>query len=194
MSERFLATVRARTGHFQFESGHHGDVWMDLETLCLHPGDLRPFAAELAARLRPCAVDVVCGPLNEGAFVALMVAEALRCEFGYAERLADAFPVRYRLPKPLGPIVRGRRIAVVNDVISAGSAVRGAIADLDAIGANVVAIASLLVLGPSIGAFARQRGIPVVALAERPHNLWLPEACPLCAEGVPLERLALPVT
>jgi hypothetical protein len=38
--------------------------------------------------------------------------------------------VQYRLPKSLQPVVSGERVAVVNDVISARSAVRGTFLDL----------------------------------------------------------------
>jgi orotate phosphoribosyltransferase len=194
MTESFLASVAARRGHFRLESGHHGDFWLDLETLCLRPATIRPFATELAARLRPYDVDAVCGPLNEGAFVALMVAGALDCDFTYAERLADParealFPVEYRLPKPLHAIVRGRRVAIVNDVVGAGSAVRGAFTHLQTLDARVVAVASLLVLGTKFSEFARDHDLPLEALATLPNNLWEPGDCPLCRSGVPLEAV-----
>lgn len=192
MTEVFLSSVRARRGHFKLESGHHGDFWLDLETLCLRPANIQPFAAQLAARLRPYDVDAVCGPLNEGAFVALMVASELNCDFTYAERFAHPtrealFPVEYRLPQALHSTVQAKRIAIVNDVISAGSAVRGAFANLQAVGARVVAIGSLLVLGTPIVTFAREHGLPLEALAHLPHNLWSPADCPLCRAGAPLE-------
>jgi orotate phosphoribosyltransferase len=195
MTGTLLSTVRARRGHFRMESGHHSDFWMDLETLCRRPAAIRPFAADLAVRLRRYEVDAVCGPLNEGAFVALMVASELDRDFTYAERFVDPasqelFPVDYRLPSPLHPIVHGRRVAIVNDVISAGSAVRGAFADLERIGARVVAIGSLLVLGPSIAAFAREHRIALETLSELPGNLWKPADCPLCVSGVPLESVS----
>src|SRR5437667_9252057 len=103
MSGVLLPSVRARVGHFRLESGHHSDVWLDLEALCLHPRLIEPFAADLAASLRPYRLDAVCGPLNEGAFVALLVARALECDFTYAERCDGGtsdvlFPVRYRVP------------------------------------------------------------------------------------------------
>ncbi len=63
----------SRQGHFLLESGHHGDLWLDLESLCLRPARLQPFAVDLAERLRPYKVDVICGPLVEGAFVGMMV-------------------------------------------------------------------------------------------------------------------------
>src|SRR5205085_7950554 len=129
----------ARQGRFRFESGHHGDTWLELERLCLRPAEVHPFADELAARLPRHQVEVVCGPLVEGAFVALMVAATLDLPFTYAEQVGAGqtgalFPARYRLPPGLRSIVRGRRIAIVNDVVNAGSAVRGTFGDLVACG------------------------------------------------------------
>src|SRR5262245_26576543 len=90
MNEPFLSHVHARRGHFLLESGHHGDLWLDLESLCLEPVRIQPFASELAKQLAHFRPEAVCGPLVEGAFVALMVAAELRTEFYYAERLASA--------------------------------------------------------------------------------------------------------
>jgi orotate phosphoribosyltransferase len=189
-----LSSVGARRGHFMFESGHHGDFWLDLETLCARPAAIQPFAADLAARLRPYRVDAVCGPLNEGALVALMVAADLDCELTYAERFVNPdrgalFPIDYRLPAAQHPLVRGRRVAIVNDVISAGSAVRGALAHLDALGAHIVAVGSLAILGTLFVTYARERALPLETLAHRAHNLWAPAACPLCQAGVPAEAV-----
>jgi orotate phosphoribosyltransferase len=191
LSEPALAFVPSRRGHFRTESGYHTDLWMDLETLCRRPAVIDPLARELATRLRPYHVDAVCGPLNEGAFVALMVAAHLGCEFTYAERFADAdraglFPVRYALPPPLRALVRGRRVAIVNDVISAGSAVRGTWSDLESLGAQVVAIGALLVLGDTFARVAEARSRPLEALERAAYPLWTPDECPLCRAGVPL--------
>lgn len=177
------------------ESGHHGDLWLQLETLCLHSRDVRPFAAQLAARLSHHKLDAVCGPLVEGAFIALLVSLELGCDFVYAERFARAkreglFPVAYQMPKALHAAVKGKRVAIVNDVISAGSAVRGALSDLQAIGANVVAIGALLVLGDSFAGFAAEHHVALETLEKMPRNLWTPAECPLCATGMPLEFLA----
>jgi orotate phosphoribosyltransferase len=193
MSQTILAFAGACRGHFALESGHHADLWFDLETLCQRPALVRPFAAQLAARLARHEIEIVCGPLVEGAYISLMVAEDLNVEFVYAERFADPqrstmFPVEYRLPNTLRSLVQGRRVAIVNDVISAGSAVRGTFEDLRALGAQVVAIAALLVLGDAFPPFAAQHAVALDALEQSPYELWTPEQCPLCAAGVPLER------
>ena len=190
-----LPSVPFRRGHFKTESGHHTDLWMDLETLCRRPTAVLPLARELARRLRAYDVDAVCGPLNEGAFVALLVASELDCDFTYAERFADPgndalFPVRYTLPPALRPIIAERRVAIVNDVISAGSAVRGAFHDLRRCGAHVVAIGCLLVTGDAIASVAEQNGLALEALERVPYRLWAPQDCPLCLAQAPLDSLS----
>ncbi len=192
MKEDLLSLVRGRQGHFRLESGHHGDLWFQLETLCQHSRDIRPFVAQLAAQLVKHKVEVVCGPLVEGAFVALLVSLELGCDFAYAERFADStreglFPVEYRLPMALQPAVKGKRVAIVNDVINAGSAVRGTFFDLQALGAGVVAIGALLALGDAITEFAAKHDVALELLERMPINLWVPSECPLCAAGMPLE-------
>lgn len=97
-----------RKGHFRLESGHHGDLWIDLELLFLHPERIRPLAEELARALSKYSVEAVCGPLVEGAFVATMVAPAMEVPFAYTEgRVASntdrLFPVDYVLPRALRP-------------------------------------------------------------------------------------------
>ncbi len=51
LSERIESLLASRKGHFLLESGHHGDLWLDLELLCLRPGPVRRIAVELAAQL-----------------------------------------------------------------------------------------------------------------------------------------------
>jgi orotate phosphoribosyltransferase len=126
--------------------------------------------------------------------VALMVAQELRCGFAYAERFvrrdqSGLFPVEYRLPAAQRAVVEGKRVAIVNDVTSAGSAVRGTYEDLKRLNANVVAIGSFLVLGNAIHDFAGERNLRVDALAQRPFNTWAPADCPLCRDGVPIEDM-----
>jgi len=192
MERDLVSLTQGRRGHFRLESGHHGDLWLELERLCQRSREIQEFAVRLAAQLAPYKADAVCGPLVEGALVALLVSLRLGCDFTYAERFANAgraglFPVEYRVPEGLRAAVKGKRVAIVNDVISAGSAVRGAYIDLKEIGAEVVAIGALLALGDAIDGFAAKQGVALELLERMPNNLWTPEECPLCVAGEPLE-------
>ena len=151
MREDLESLLKARRGHFALESGHHGDLWLDLESLCRTPRAVRRLAAELAQRLAPYRPEIVCGPLVEGALVGLLVASEMDLEFVYAEprhnpEAQGLFPVSYQLPAGLRNLA-GRRVAIVNDVINAGSAVRGTMLDLAQCSADVVAVGTLLALG-----------------------------------------------
>ena len=186
-----LRLLAGRDGHFRLESGHHGDRWLDLETLCFNVFACEQMAIRLCTRLAGHEIDAVCGPLVEGAFVALMVAEELVLPFTYSspseapagDRL---FPVKYRIPGPLRPRLKGRRVAVVNDVIGAGSAVRGTLDDLRACGAKPMVIGALAVVGDYADKMAEENEVPLETLARIKSGIWAPNECPLCARDVPL--------
>ena len=50
--EEVARLLPKREGHFVFESGHHGQLWLDLELLFLRPERMQPLAEALADRLR----------------------------------------------------------------------------------------------------------------------------------------------
>jgi len=88
MEQEIINLFAARRGHFRYESGHHGELWLEIPRLYLRPARLRRFAEELVRRLAPHGVEAVCGPLVEGALLAQMVAEELDVEFYFAEQFA----------------------------------------------------------------------------------------------------------
>jgi orotate phosphoribosyltransferase len=191
----FYALVSGRRGHFRLESGHHGGLWLDLDPLFSRPDAIEPFVGALADALRPHAPDAVCGPLLGGAFLAQRVAMRLGAEFWHAERQAPdepsgMFAVRYRLPPPLRARARGARVAIVDDVMSAGSALRGTYAELTDHGALPVAAGALLVLGGLGERFFAERKVPVLAVCRDEYAVWTADHCPRCAAGEPLEEVA----
>ena len=193
--DEVLEMLVARRGHFLLESGHHGDLWLDLEALCTRPPRIWPLCSELARNLRRFGAEFICGPLVEGAFVGLLVASELGTAFCYSERFVrpgvnGLFPVEYRLPRALRGAVRGKRVAIVNDVINAGSAVRGTFEELTGCEARVVAIGALLTLGSAAREFANSKGVTLETLTAVANTLWTPSECPLCTAGVPLEDIS----
>ena len=182
--------MRARQGHFRLESGYHSDSWLELDQLFRRPAALAPYVTALAAKVATHQPDVVCGPFSGGAFLAQVIARELGLEFVFAQRIVSdrsgLFPVDYRLPSALRDAVHGRRIAVIDDAISAGSAVRSTLTDLDALGAQVVALAALMIIGDRPAALARERKLSLEWLVHLPNSVWAPGECPMCALGGPL--------
>lgn len=190
-----LDLVAGRRGHFLLESGHHAGLWLDLDPLFAEPRRITPFVAALAGTIRPYQVSAVCGPLLGGAFLAQLVAHELDVEFCFTERVMPddtdgLYRARYRLPPTFAARVRDQRVAIVDDVMSAGSALRGTFQELRTHGARPVVAAALLVLGDIGAGFFTREQVPVEAVSRDEYELWEPASCPLCAAGVPLENAA----
>ena len=189
--------MTAHRGHFRLESGYHGALWLDLDTLFAQPRSIAPFVDALAEKIRPRAVSIVCGPLLGGAFLAQLVAQRLDIDFCFTKRVEDrqsclsgqaGLPVlhqaRYVLPQAFASLVRDRRVAIVDDVMSAGSSLRATFSELHAHGAIPVVAGALLVLGTAGVDYFASMNIAIEEVVRDAYELWAPDECPLCAEGI----------
>jgi orotate phosphoribosyltransferase len=193
MTDDIVTGLPARRGHFLLESGYHTDLWFNLDALFVAPSDLKPRIATLSELLRPYSISAVCGPLLGGAFLAHAVASHMGLRFYYtqqvqAKTVGPLFAAAYQLPPDLRRKVGNERIAIVDDVVSAGSSVRATAEDLLTTGAQTVVVGTLLVLGNQAVDHFAACGIPLVALARKNFNLWVPAECPLCRAGASLEN------
>ena len=186
-----LERLPAREGHFLLESGYHTNVWLTLDALFVRPQQIAPLVTALAARLRTHDVSAVCGPLLGGAFLAQAIATTLDIEFFVTEPVsanaAGLFSARYRLPAGLERRIAGQRVAIVDDVISAGSSVRATVDAVSAGGGVIAVVGTLMALGRVGLDHFEGFAIPVEALGRRDFALWPPSACPLCQKGMPLQ-------
>jgi orotate phosphoribosyltransferase len=159
--------------------------------LFANPAAIEPFIGALVERLRPYAPAVVCGPRAGGALLAEHVARRLDAAFLFTSRVAEErhgmYTARYVLPAALLSPVDGIRIAIVDDVMSAGSALRGTFHELRGHGADIVAAGALMVLGDAGASFFRALHVPLEAVCTKSFDIWAPDACPLCKQGMPLE-------
>jgi orotate phosphoribosyltransferase len=190
-----LGLVSARRGHFRLESGYHSALWLELDALFAQPREIAPFVAALSERIRAHGASVVCGPLLGGAFLAQLVAHSLDIEFCFTERVQstdtnELYAARYVLPRPFHARVRGQRVAIVDDVMSAGSALRGTFTELSAHGATTIVAGALLVLGSRGVDFFAERKIAVESVCRDEFEMWAPDECPHCAAGTPVEDAA----
>jgi orotate phosphoribosyltransferase len=185
MSDPGLAELTAeglvRTGHFVYESGHHGDTWLELEALISEPRRLCAMADRLAGKLVAYRADVICGPLEGGAFVAQWVAQALGVRFVYARRELSGAPgsaPRYVLAGGLE--LSDKSAIVVDDAINVGSAATGCVRELAAQGCEVTALASVFVCAPAGEHVGALIGIPQLHLFRVPTRVWAASECPAC--------------
>ena len=189
-----IGALPIRHGHFLLESGLHSEVWIDLDGLFVDLRRIEPDIVALAELIKPYNVTAVCGPLLGGAFLAQALASRLGLRFFCAERIKPSdegqlYQAIYRLPNGQRKQVVGERIAVVDDVISAGSSVRATVAELGKMGASVQVVGALLTLGNKAAEYFSKRQIPVVAPASREFEMWEPINSPHCKAGTPLQNL-----
>jgi orotate phosphoribosyltransferase len=188
---RTIELARPRHGHFDLGTGYHGDLWLDLDALFLRPSVLRPHVRVLADRLREHRVDAVCGPMEGGAFLAYALAELMAAAFLPAYRVPAsdaATATAYRLAQTGGDGegIGGWRVAIADDAVNAGTAVRACAAQLRDHGAVPVAVAALLAVGPAHQVVPAALSVPFYAVDTVQSQAWRPEDCPLCGDGIPL--------
>jgi orotate phosphoribosyltransferase len=184
LAAEVLAAAGVTRGHFRYESGHHGDVWLDLEPLLADAGRLKRWAAALAAQAAACRPEIVCGPLTGGAFVAQMLAAEIGAGFIFTERSVNDGRVSYRLPAGLRAAAAGRRVLLADDAVNAGSALLATLAEIRGAGGELAAFAALIALGEAAGHISRQHGTPFFTLATLERAMWPASECPLCRSGV----------
>ena len=190
-----LDLLAGRRGHFRMESGYHSERWFNLDRLFEDRARLQPFVDELARRLAAHRIDAVCGPMTGGAKLAAMIGVKLGIESFHTERFetpnaAGLFPFRYLVPAAQRESLRGKSVAIVDDAISAGSAVKGTHADLLNCGAKPIVCAALIIFGDRADAFAAENNLQLESVARIPFGLWKPDECPLCKRGIPIEQVS----
>jgi orotate phosphoribosyltransferase len=165
-------------GHFQLTSGLHSGEYLQCALVLQHPALAERLGQDLAVRLPKC--DVVAAPALGGLIIGHEVARALGCRFIFTERDAHGKMVLRR-----GFSVQPDEIAVVvEDVVTTGGSTGEVIQALKSQGARVAGAGSII---DRSGGKA-DLGLPRVALATLEVNAWLPADCPLCKQGIPLEK------
>jgi orotate phosphoribosyltransferase len=174
----FRETGAYLKGHFRLTSGLHSDEYLQCALVLQFPPIAERFGRELAARLGPC--DVVASPAIGGLIIGHEVARALGARSIFTERDASG-----KMTLRRGFSVRpGETVVVIEDVVTTGGSTRDVIDALRAAGASVTGAGS--VVDRSGG--RADVGVPRVALATLDAVTYAPEECPLCKQGIAVEK------
>jgi orotate phosphoribosyltransferase len=126
--------------------------------------------------------------MTGGALLAELIADRLNLRFGFAERSLVDGRSCYTIPAALREVVASRRVAVVDDAISAGSAVGGTVAQVVASSGHLVALGALILVGNRPHQLAASLRMPLERLVDVSTKLWAPAGCPQCRRGEPLSE------
>jgi len=176
--DAFQETGAYLKGHFQLTSGLHSGEYLQCALVLQHPKIAERQGRELAARMPAC--EVIASPALGGLIIGYEVARGLGCRFIFTERDANR---KMSLRRGFG-VRPGEAAVVIEDVVTTGGSTREVIEVLQAAGARVLAAGSII--DRSGGRV--DLGVPRVALATLEALSWEPAECPLCKQGIPVEK------
>jgi orotate phosphoribosyltransferase len=193
----FRQTGAYLSGHFRLTSGLHSDQYLQCARVLQFPAFAERMGRELAVQLVPpetsgvaAACGLVAAPALGGLIIGHEVARALGCRFIFTERDAAGKMILRR-----GFSVEPSETAVVvEDVVTTGGSTREVIDLLRAAGARLVAAGSIIDRSGGTAGRKLDLGVPHKALAVLETSTWPPEECPLCRNGVPVEKPGSRVT
>lgn len=178
--KRILDMFRERgallEGHFILSSGRHSREYLQCAKALEVPADANALGREIAELFVDQDIETVASPAIGGLVIGYAVASAMNVRFLWTERQNGEMTLRRGFE-----LRRKERILVVEDVITTGGSTRECIAELERNGANVVAAASII--DRSNG--RADVGVRRKALVKMDVESFLPEDCPMCAEGLP---------
>lgn len=174
----FRETGAYLKGHFRLTSGLHSDEYLQCALVLQHPDLAERLGRELAGRLPSC--DFVAAPALGGLIIGHEVARALGRPFLFTERDASG---KMTLRRGFA-VLPGQRAVVIEDVVTTGGSTREVIEVLQGLGATVTGAGSII--DRSGGNL--DLGVPRAALATLQVKTWDSRECPLCKQGIPVEK------
>jgi orotate phosphoribosyltransferase len=170
------------SGHFRLSSGLHSDTYVQCARFLRRPDLAAPAAAALAVQIEAAGLkpDVVVGPAMGGVVIGYELARQMRVPGIFTERDADG-QMTLRRGFTIEP---GEKVIIAEDVVTTGKSTLEVAKVLRAMGAEVLAVASLIDRTGGKGGL----DFPHFALLPVAAATFAPESCPLCAAGVPVVK------
>jgi orotate phosphoribosyltransferase len=182
--ELFERTGAYLRGHFRLTSGLHSPEYLQCAQVLQHPEYAEQLGRQLARTLREVdessSIKVVVSPAIGGLIIGHEVARGLKARFLFTERDAEG-KMALRRGFRVEP---GENAVVVEDVITTGGSTREVCEVLKAAGAEVLAAGSII---DRSGGKA-EVGVRRVAMATLEATTFSEADCPLCRDGVPVEK------
>lgn len=166
-------------GHFRLTSGLHSPGYLQCALVLQHPEHAETLGRALADRVRDLRPTTILSPALGGLIIGHEVAKALGARAIFAEREDGTLRLRRGFS-----ISEAERVLVVEDVVTTGGSTRETIQVATAAGAQVVAAVS--VVNRSGGKATLD--VPLHSLLELSLPTFEPDACPLCAQGLPIAK------
>ncbi len=190
--EKLHLEILRRTGayrgndHFLLPSGHHAPEYIDKSLVTTEPSFTEGLGTVIAKHFAQWPTDVVLSTGLGALILAHGVARALpgRPLLVYATKGVTGPRRQVRLPEEFERfITRGTKVLIVEDLITTGETLKLLIQLVEQKGGSVVGIGCLWQRNSKVD-------LPksVFSLVKRDFPTYDPKECPLCKQGVPLNR------
>ena len=180
-------------GHFRLSSGNHAARYVQCARLLEDPRRAERVCSLLAENIRQAepdiersrhmdagaAIDGVIGPAIGGILVAYELARALGVRALFTERVDGVMTLRRGFS--LSP---GQRVWIAEDVVTTGRSSLEVADVVTANGAEVIGIACIVDRRPARVSLP----FPIVSALKMEIEIFAPEACPLCAQGIAIAK------
>ncbi|MBX7161393.1 MAG: phosphoribosyltransferase [Acidimicrobiia bacterium] len=168
-------------GHFVYTSGRHGSAYVNKDAVYPDTRRISELCGLLAGAVAGFRPEIVCGPAVAGIIVAQWTAHHLGVPAVYADKVDSGLV----LARGYDRLVSGRRVAVVEDVVTTGGSLARTVAAVEAAGGTTVVAAALVNRG---GVSADDVSAPsLVSLLALDFESVAAAECELCAAGVPID-------
>jgi orotate phosphoribosyltransferase len=166
-------------GHFRLTSGLHSSGYLQCALVLQEPPRAALLGAAIADLVRPLGITVVLSPALGGIVIGHEVGRALGVRAIFAERQDGRLQLRRGFT-----LDAADRVLVVEDVVTTGGSTRETLDVARAAGATAVGAAAIV----DRSGTETDLGVPFTALLRIALPTFQPDACPLCAKGLPVVK------
>jgi orotate phosphoribosyltransferase len=166
-------------GHFRLSSGLHSTGYLQCALVLQPPTSAELLGQAIAARTRELRPTVVLSPALGGVVIGHEVGRALGVRAIFAERQDGVLTLRRGFM-----LAETDRVLVIEDVLTTGGSTRETMQVATAAGGHVVGAAAIVDRSGGTAAF----DVPFHALLAVDLPTYQPDACPLCAKGLPVVK------
>ncbi|KKS38749.1 MAG: Orotate phosphoribosyltransferase [Parcubacteria group bacterium GW2011_GWA2_42_14] len=182
--------------HFVYVSGRHGSVYIDhhaIYTVLKAVSQMCRFMAEDIYDLSlGCEIEVVLGPEGGGIILSRFLKEHLdrfggkRISLWAKKQYGDNGLRKFVLPRAFIKHISGKKVFLIDDILTSGSTFYELTELANRYGANVVGLGCLWnrggVTSGDLG------GIPLFSLFEKRFEDFDKSECPFCESGIPINN------
>jgi orotate phosphoribosyltransferase len=168
-------------GHFLLASGLHSPVYWEKARVLQFPAYTEKLCRMIADHFRKAGVQVVAGPTTPGIIISYETARQLGVRGIFAEKDESGGGRVFRRGFQ---IATSEKVLVVDDIFTTGSSVREVMDAVNKLGGKIVGVGVMVDRSTQ----SVDLGVPFYACHRAKEVAYPAAKCPLCAQGIPLER------